>query len=225
MSRSNRSDEYLKIANQSGNIENGYDDNIVSDAYCPINNVKRLEIKQDHVKNYKNENEFYDGTSESTLLSSPSVPSYSLIGENDSSSNGIDIDTSITEQQQSVQSDFASISPCNSHTELKTVIQSQQTVHKSHDDFEFIVKPMIMVNIQDTVRSNVPSKFDDTSNQIEFQAKSIDFIRESEIAVNQHMSILIKKLSSEVVDQKSTYDSYMDETSEGNFIIKEVFNK
>ncbi|XP_031622944.1 uncharacterized protein LOC116340532 [Contarinia nasturtii] len=217
-----RSDGYLKIAipcgrGDDGNdevnarIENG-DDDLNSQESCPVENKQHL---------VEDDNELYDDNQETRSLSPLLIPSQCLLDESDSM-NGIDVD--LTSDQQPIPSDFESTSPCSSHTELKTVIRPQQITCKSHDDFEFIVKPMIMVNIQDTIRSNIPNEFGGESNS-KSQAKPFNFIRESKIDVNQHMSILIKKLSSEIVDQKSRYDSYMDESTVGNHIIKEVFDK
>lgn len=157
-------------------------------------------------------------------LSPFAIPSQYLIDES-YTTNGIDVDNLV--EKQLIQREPETLSPCSStQTELHTTISPKPISHEIrqlHEDFEFIIKPMIMVNIQDTIQSNLSQQFD--SDGSECQAKPTSFVRESKIAVNQHMSIHIKKLSTGIVDKKSTYDSYMNESTEGNDIIRDVINK
>lgn len=157
-------------------------------------------------------------------LSPLAIPSQYLIDES-YTTNGINV-VNLAEKQL-IQREPDIISSCSStQTKLQTKISPKPMSHEVrelHEDFEFIIKPMIMVNIQDTIQSNLSYQFENDDS--ECQAKSTRFVRESKIAVNQHMSIHIKKLSTGIVDEKSTYYTYMNESTEGNDIIRDVINK
>lgn len=112
-------------------------------------------------------------------------------------------------------SESGTVSPSSStQTELRTVIRQQ------NDDFEFIITPTILVNVQDTVQTNFAHDFHSTP-QMHSPSPCI-FHRESKVAVNQHMSILIKKLTNEVVAEKSANNLSDSEQMERNDIISEV---
>lgn len=132
-----------------------------------------------------------------------------------------DIDMKSFMQDSYTFSEAGSLSPCSStQTELKTVIRRQL-----NDDFEFIITPTIMVNVQDTIQSNFPQDFNDSRP---FNSPNPCYLhRESKVAVNQHMSILIKKLTNEVVAEKSLNESSRlsdNEQIERNDIINKVLD-
>lgn len=153
------------------------------------------------------------------LLQSPtSIPFDCLLTE-DCTANDINMKSFMHDSY--TFSESGTLSPCSStHTELRTVIRQQL-----NDDFEFIITPTIMVNVQDTIQSNLAQDFNDTRP---FNSTSSRFFhRESKVAVNQHMSILIKKLTNEVVAEKSVNDSSGlsdSEQIEKNDIINEVLD-
>lgn len=197
------------------------DDEPIRPQSCAINEVEYLQEEEGEEE--EEVDEYYDIKMTRSLSPFP-IPSQYLIDES-YTMNGIDVDNSI--QKQLIQKDPQLVSPLSStQMENRTVISPQpisQEIRQTHEDFEFIIKPTIMVNIQDTIQPNLPhqSDFERTGTD----AKPTSFIRESKIAVNQHMSIFIKKLSTGIVDQKSTYDSFMKESTEGEDIIRDVFNK
>lgn len=86
-------------------------------------------------------------------------------------------------------------------------------VHQASDNFELIIRPTIMVNIQDSMRMPQEQSPESPSDYTDLQ-------RRSKIAVNQHMSIVVKKLSNEIIAEKSTSD--MSESTEGSNIIREI---
>lgn len=195
------------------------DDNSEHNAvqYCTINELGTTNCE--HQPEEEEEEYFDDDEAES--LSPQVIPSHRLIDES-YEMNSINVENV---RQQQIRRDVENVSSSSS-TELETVFEQQpikHEVHQSHEDFEFVIKPSISVNIQDSIRSNSVHECD--SSESEQQTKQTDFFRESRIAVNQHMSIFIKKLSNEIVDQKSTTDLYMDESTEGSNIIREVFDK
>lgn len=142
-------------------------------------------------------------------VSPPPIPSECLIDETyvtDSTDIiGFIEDTRVREQ---------SVSPCTStRTEVKTVVSQEPYIQQLNEDFECIINPTIMVNIQEAIRSNLSHEFHQIQSELE--NRPTDYHRESMIAVNQHMSIKIKRLSNEkIVVEKSTADC--NETTECN---------
>lgn len=196
------------------------DDEKLSQQSCTINEVKTMKNIQSDGVDY--EQEFHDNHNQvSRSLSSPSfvIPSECLIDESDAM-DGIDVDNILPQEEQTYQSDFECESPCSStQSELGTVMKPQQAmqeIHKSHEDVEFIIKPTIMVDIQDTIRTNVSNKFDCSNSE---------FVANRKIAVSQHMSIRIKKQTNEIVNENNTTDPYMNQSTEGYEIIREVFER
>lgn len=177
-----------------------------------------IEVQEEESKNYIN-------CQLSRPLSPFAIPSQCLIDES-YDTNGIDVDNSI--EKQLIKKEPQIVSPCSStQTEHRTMISPKpisREIHQLHEDFELIIKPTIMVNIQDTIQPNSSVSFDCERSECN-QTKPTSFVHESKIAVNQHMSIMIKKLTGDFVDKKSTYDKYMDESTEGNEIIRDVFEK
>lgn len=134
------------------------------------------------------------------------------------------IDINSFMQENHIYPESENISPCSStQTDLRTVIRKEPQYFHSDDDLEFIIKPTITVNLQDTIRSNLTHPIDCT--QHEFHAKSTEFHRESQIAVCQQMSIFIKKPSKEVMTMNNYNDSCLNEHTEGSDIINQVFSK
>lgn len=154
----------------------------------------------------------------------PSVPSPIKSGyliDESYALNGIDVDYT---QENSIESESETVPPCSStQTEFRTELKPKVQIEYPNENFELIITPTIMVNIQDTIRSNLTHELD--YSRLDFASKKTEYHRESKIAVNLHISNLIKKLSNEVVDAKSTINSYRNETTEGNEIIKQVFDK
>lgn len=154
----------------------------------------------------------------------PSVPSPIISGyliDESYALNGIDVDYT---QENSIESESETVPPCSStQTEFRTELKPKAQIEYPNENFELIITPTIMVNIQDTIRSNLTHELD--YSRLDFASKKTEYHRESKIAVNLHISNLIKKLSNEVVDAKSTINSYRNETTEGNEIIKQVFDK
>lgn len=145
-------------------------------------------------------------------LSPPPIDSHHLIDES-CISDGIDV-----EHMVDISGDSIAVSECSS---AGTVYMPMPKDQQSNEDFELIIKPTIMVNIQESCRRNFPYQID--CAQSDFQTKLPGFQCEKKIAVNQHMSIFIKNLSNEVND--GNMHAYMSESFDGNDIIREVFNK
>lgn len=182
----------------------------VNDLQCQYENVSEKQV------NVETEND----TAAMRLLQLPStsIPSKWLPPGNCATTND-DIELKSFMLDSYSFSESGTVSPCSStQTELRTVIRQQL-----NDDFEFIITPTIMVNVQDTVQTNFAQNYHATR-----QANSPSpcfFHRESKVAVNQHMSILIKKLTNEVVAEKRVNDSSGlsdNEQMERNDIINEV---
>lgn len=187
------------------------------------------KIENETNESDKNEDSGYEKREESEVddnqtprsFNTPPIPSEYLIDES-YVMNGIDVN--YFQEHHHIDSYSETGSPCSSiQTEYRTELRPMPQIQQPNDNFELIITPTIMVNIQDTIRSNLSHEFD--CSKPNRPPKLPEFHRESKIAVNQHMSILIKKLSNEIVDEKSTRDAYMNESTEGNAIIKQVFDK
>lgn len=183
----------------------GNDTNI-NDTQCQQKTINEQQVSVEAENN---------GAAMALLRLSTALPSECLPSENCATH---DIDMKSFMQDSYTFSESGSLSPCSStQTELRTVIRQQL-----NDDFEFIITPTIMVNVQDTIQSNLPQDFNDTR---QFNSTSPCFFhRESKVAVNQHMSILIKKLTNEVVAEKSVNESSDNEQIERNDIINKVLD-
>lgn len=186
---------------------------------CCVNETEKKEIES---KADKMENEMEKRVEEHRIedqinlmkepLPSFPIPSQYLIDES-YSTNGVDINEPIA---SSVLPSY--IHGQQAHSSTHT-LQKPMSPIQSSEEFQFIINPTIMVNIQDTIRPNVSPEFD--YGQAKFRTNPIEFHRQSKIAVNQHMSISIKKLSN---DEKSTKDSFLID-SEGNCTITDLFNQ
>lgn len=204
--QSARSDRNLKINMPTYVVS---DDGSLSPSNSMTNCLdekKDEEIKND-VRDERKEQDEINQIQIPRVLDAITIPSECLIDES-YAINGIDVNCS---QGSQVENEF--------RTKLKPMPQFQQP----NENFELIITPTVMVNIKDTFRSNLPHDFDRSKQ--DFPLKPTEYHRESRIAVNQHMSILIKKLSNEIVDTKSAVSSYMNESTEGNQIIKQVFDE
>lgn len=191
----------------------------------PTNGVNEMDVKSQHdtidEKQHEPKEEQEDTHNEYIVpISLPiPIPSESLIDES-YATDGIDINNFM--QENHIKSESETMSPCSStQSELRTVIRQEPRIQQIEDDFEFIITPTIMVNVMDTLRSNLPHQFD--RNDQDLHKKSTEFHRESQIAVTQQMSILIKKQSKE--SMRSYIDSSADEHTEGSDIINQVFSK
>lgn len=183
------------------------------------NEVNRHDDKSQHEgveANQHEEKEEINHTSTIPISRTIPISSECLIDES-YATNGIDINNFM--QESHIQTESESVSPCSStQSELRTVIRQQQQYQQIEDDFEFIITPTIMVNVMDTLRSNLPHQFDCVDH-----IKPTGFHRESQIAVSQRLSIHVKKQSRESV--KGYTDSSADEYTEGNDIINQVLSR
>lgn len=109
-----------------------------------------------------------------------------------------------------------------SQNQLQTMIRQQPQIQHTNDDFEFIIKPSILVNIQDTLRSNCPN--DNDNEHRGKRSKPTEFQCESKIEVNQQMSIFIKKLTNETERQHQNMYLGMEQV-EGNQIINQMLER
>lgn len=166
-----------------------------------------------------NEIDYRDNQIQRTSSPLP-IPSEYLIDET-YTTDGISIDdsndifTQNSDREQQINRESIIVSPCSS---THTVIKPMPQIHRS-EEFQFIINPTIMVNIQDASRSNHSSDFD--SGQEYDQTKPSGIPRETKIAVNQQMSIFIKKLSN---DGPYLKDSYISDAY-GNYTNDEFFNQ
>lgn len=185
-------------------------DTNINDIQCQHKNMNEHQVS---IEAENNE------TAAMALLRIPTSISSECFPTENLTSNDIDMKSFM--QDSYTFSESGTVSPCSStRTELRTVIRQQL-----NDDFEFIITPTIMVNVQDTIQSNLAHDFNDT-RQINSTSPCF-FHRESKVAINQHMSILIKKLTNEVVAEKSVNDSSGlsdSEQIERNDIINEVLD-
>lgn len=165
--------------------------NDTSDIQCQHENVQEEQINRLEIENLN---------AATMLLHSPTSNPFECLPTENTTANDIDIKSFM--QDSHILTESGSVSPSSStQTELRTVIRQQL-----NDDFEFIITPTIMVNVQDTIQTNfVQHDFNDTRRMN--QTNPCYFHRESKVAVNQHMSILIKKLTNAIVTEKSVNDS------------------